>query len=88
MASKARFTAKGQDIAASFLNLADSALSWRDTYWDRTYNTGGADELTDQDVAAAGVTAADITGMTTFADALESFLVANRPYLSKMRNDL
>jgi hypothetical protein len=57
-------------------------------YWDRTYNDGGADELTDGDVESLGVTAADVTGMVTFADAFDTFMAANRAYLSKMRNDL
>lgn len=88
MADKSRYAQRGREIAAAFLNLSDDAFSWRNAYWDRAYNEGGANELTDQDVAAADVTAADVTGLTTFADALETFLASNRPYLSKMRNDL
>lgn len=75
-------------MAGIFANLADDILSFRDIYWDRGYNSGGADELLDADVASLGVAAEDVTGMITFADALETFLVANRAYLSKMRNDL
>lgn len=87
MADTQKYAQRGRDIAATFLNLSDDALAWRNTYWDRGYNTGGAAEITDAAVEGAGVTAADVTGMITFADALDAFLVANRGYLSKMRND-
>ena len=62
--------------------------AWRNTYWDRTYNAGGADAITDENVVETGVTAADITGLVTFADALDTFLVSTRPYLSNMRQDM
>ena len=88
MADKAKFATNGRGLAAAMLILGDQIASWRNTYWDRAYNDGGAGELTDEDVAAAGVTAADVTGLTTFADALDTFMASNRPYLSKMRNDL
>lgn len=88
MANKLTYADKGRGLASIFANLSDDILAWRDVFWDRAYNDGGADDLTDNDVAAVGVTSADIVGMVTFADALETFLVANRAYISKMRNDL
>ena len=88
MANKAQYAQRGRELSTVAANLIDQVLAWRDVWWDRAYNDGGADELTDNDVAAVGVTTADITGMVTFADALETFLVANRAYISKMRNDL
>ncbi len=88
MSDKLRFTTEAQAAASIVSKLADTVLALRDVWWDRAYNSGGADELTDADVESLGVTAADVTGMITFADALETFLVANRAYLSKMRNDL
>jgi hypothetical protein len=75
-------------MAAIFSNLADDISALQGVWFDRGYNDGGSDELTDQDVAALGVTAADVTGMITFAGALDTFLASNRGYLSKMRNDL
>ena len=88
MSNKINYARRGQDMAGVFSNLADDVLAFRDIYWDRGYNDNGAAELVDADVGALGVTAADVTGMITFADALETFLIANRGYLSKMRNDL
>ena len=91
MANKANFARQAQQMAASFSALADDIAALKKVYWDRGYNSGnpgGADPLADADVEALGITAADVTGMITFADALDTFLTANRGYLSKMRNDL
>ena len=86
--SKTKFVSQGQEMAGVMARLADSLGTWRDVYWDRAYNSGGTAELTDADVESLGVTAADVTGLVTFADALDTFMLANRAYLSKMRNDL
>jgi hypothetical protein len=88
MANKQQYAERGRSMASTFSNLSDDILSLQNVFFDRGYGVGGSDELTDQDVAGAGVTAADVTGMITFAGALDTFLAANRGYLSKMRNDL
>ncbi len=88
MANKANYVKQGQQMAASFSALSHDFAAWRDVFWDRTYNSGGANEMTDTDVESLGVTAADVTGLVSFSDALDAFMVANRAYLSKMRNDI
>jgi len=88
MSNKTRYASRAQDMASIFSNLADDISSLQAIYFDRGYNAGAADALTDADVEALGITAADVTGMITFAGALETFMAANRGYLSKMRNDL
>ena len=88
MSNKARYASKAMDMASIFSNLADDITALESVWWDRGYNSGGADELTDADVEALGITAADVNGMIVFAGALQTFLTANRAYLSKMRNDL
>ena len=85
---KEKFSRRAQDMAAIFSNLSDDIGALQGVFFDRGYGSGGADELTDADVEALGITAADVTGMITFAGALDTFLAANRGYLSKMRNDL
>ena len=52
MANKANFARQGQQMAASFSALADDILSLQNIYWDRGYNSGGADPLADADVEA------------------------------------
>ena len=88
MAQKDNYAHKAQQMAASFSALSDDILSLQAIWFDRAYNSGGADELTDADVEALGITASDVTVMITFAGSLYTFLAANRGYLSKMRNDL
>lgn len=88
MANKINYVRQGQQMAASLATLADNIGTWRNVFWDRTYNDGGVAELTNADVESLGVTAADVTGLVTFADALDTFMLANRAYLSKMRNDI
>ena len=88
MSNKAKYVSRAQDMAASFSALSDDISALQAIYFDRGYGSGGADELTDADVEALGITAADVTGMITMAGALDTFLAANRGYLSKMRNDL
>ncbi len=86
--NKVTFTARGRELATALALQMNDLAAWRNTYWDRTYNDGGADEITDANVEASGVSAADITGLVTFADALDTFLVSTRPYLSNMRQDM
>lgn len=88
MSDKLQYTRRARDMAAIFSNLADDISALQGVWFDRGYNASGDDELTDQDVATLGVTAADVTGMITFAGALDTFLASNRGYLSKMRNDI
>ena len=88
MSDKVRFSREAQEAASVFSKLSDTVAALQSVYFDRAYNSGGADELIDADVEALGITAADVVGMITFAGALETFMAANRGYLSKMRNDL
>ena len=86
--NKSTYARRGREMATGIALQLDELLTWRNVYWDRAYNATGADELTDADVADLGITAADVTGLTTFADAFETFMASNRPYLSKMRSDI
>ena len=88
MANKQHYSRQAQQMAASFSALADDIGALQAIYFDRGYNSGGADELLDADVESLGIDAGAVTGMITFAGALETFMAANRGYLSMMRNDL
>ena len=88
MSNKTQYASRAQDMASIFSNLSDDIAALQAVWFDRGYNGGGADELTDADVESLGITADVVTGIITFAGALETFMAANRGYLSKMRNDL
>ena len=86
--NKTTYTRRGRELATALALQMTDLAAWRNTYWDRTYNAGGADEIEDADITEVGVSAADVTGLTTFADALDTFMTTNRPYLSNMRQDM
>lgn len=88
MSYKVRFSREAQEAASVFSKLSDTIAALQAVYFDRGYNSGGADELTDADVESLGIDAEAVVGMITFAGALETFMAANRGYLSMMRNDL
>ena len=88
MASKIIYARQGQNLSATFLNLADDIAAWRNTYFDRDYDSGGDEEIVDGDVSDLGITAAMVSGLITAADALDTYIAANRAYMSRMRNDL
>lgn len=88
MSDKVRFSREAQEAASVFSKLSDTIAALQAVYFDRGYNSGGADELTDADVESLGIDAEAVVGMITFAGALETFMAANRGYLSMMRNDL
>lgn len=86
--NKTTFARRGRELATALALQMNDLSAWRNTYWDRTYNAGGADAIVDVDIADTGVSAGDITGLVTFADALDTFLTSTRPYLSNMRQDM
>lgn len=88
MSSKTKYAQRAQEMAGVMSRLVSDIEQWKGVYWDRGYNSGGADVLVDADVESLGLTAADVTGLVTFSDALDTFMAANRAYLSKVRNDL
>lgn len=88
MSNKTKYVTRAQEMASIFSALTDDIIALQSVWFDRGYNTSGADEMTSQDLDGMTVTVADVTGMVTFAAALDTFLTANRGYLSKMRNDL
>ncbi len=86
--NKTTYARRGRELATALALQMNDLAAWRNTYWDRTYNASGADEIIDADITDVGVSAADVTGLTTFADALDTFMTTNRPYLSNMRQDM
>lgn len=86
--NESTYARRGREMATTLSLQFDELLAWRGVYWDRGYNAGGADEIIAEDIEEQDISVADLTGMITFADALETFLVANKAYLSKMRQDM
>lgn len=58
-------------------------VDWRDVYFDRGYGTGGAQEITVQDLNGTGITPANIAGVINLAEQLQNF----RDNLPVQQND-
>lgn len=77
---------------AQVISMLDSLVG---VYFDRGYNSGGAEEIADSDLESLGITAADLVATITLAQQLQNFAngdaVAPADYsatLNKMRTDI
>lgn len=84
MTQEEKFARQAADMATSIASIYYALVSWKKVYWDRGYS----ETLTDEQLAAIGLTKDDVVGMLTFTDALETFMAANMGYVSKARNDI
>ncbi|MBN1991364.1 MAG: hypothetical protein JW953_01575 [Anaerolineae bacterium] len=74
MSKKLDFVTASQDVSTILGQIAPKFQVLFEVYFDRGYNGGGADPITDEDIAAAGVTAADVAAFTTLAENVGKFL--------------
>jgi len=74
MSNKTNFVASMQKAATTQGQQQAVLKTIYETYFDRGYNAGGADELTDEDVASLGVTAADVAGFITVCEQFGNFM--------------
>lgn len=54
-------TVRGE--VTSFLNALENLCELQATYFARTYNTGGADEIIDADITASKITASQLNNL-------------------------
>jgi hypothetical protein len=67
MSQKDVFINQATIVASALAQSFDNALALANVYFDRGYNGGGANELTTNDLEAAGLTPAQIaSGITLF----------------------
>lgn len=71
---KTTFGQKMQAASTTLAQVADQFADLFTVYFDRGYNTGGANPIADEDVAALGITAADIAAGITLAEQIQNFL--------------
>ena len=89
---KTAFATKCQELCHNQSLLANQFKDIYSIYFDRTYNSGGADEITDADLEAFEFDAATLAGVITLSEQLDKMLnnqaVAQADYdqtLNKMR---
>ncbi len=86
MSKKVEFTKKLQEVCSQLGQVADIADSLEELYFDRTYNSGGADAITDADISSTGLTAAQVGAIITLLQQFQNFVgnsaVTTADYLS------
>ena len=95
MSRKLDFTQNLQGKVGALALAADELKNLYDLYFDRGYNSGGADPIVDGDIADTEITAADVTLAITFVENLEKLLTNQDPTngdydatLNKVRSDI
>lgn len=95
MATKLTFAGKAQDSATTMANIGDQLADLYSVYFDRGYNSGGANPITDDDLASLGMTAVQLGNLITLAEQFANFLgnaaVAQDDYdvtLNAIRTDI
>ena len=94
MANKTTFTTQMKVDITELANLYNSLRDAVDVFFDRGYNSGGADPIVDGDITDLDVTAANVGSAITLTQQLTNFFenaaVAQGDYdltLSVMRGD-
>lgn len=77
MANKSDYAQKLRQTSGQFMQAAEELATLYAAYFDRGYNGGGSDPITDPDVADQETTAADITAGITAAEQLANYLDAS-----------
>lgn len=85
---KVTFAKQCQDAATSLAIAADAAADLYSIYFDRGYNSGGADPITDADLEAHEITAAEISSFMSMAENLALFLNNGSPAQSDYDSSL
>lgn len=74
MATKITFATQAQVAATSLAQVADQLANLETVYFDRGYNSGGSDPITDVDIASLNFTAADLASLITLIQQFNNFL--------------
>jgi hypothetical protein len=93
MANKLDFANRIIDRTTEMMELASELSKLHEFYFDNGLDSGAADPITDQDVAASDITAAEIGDVINFAGHLDTWLNDGVPFqadwsvtLNKVRN--
>ena len=95
MVKKIDFATKVQANTTSIAGLKDTLEDVVEVFFARGYNAGGADPITDADLAGTGITLADLTACITMFQQIANFFgnqaVTQGDYsttVNKMRTDI
>jgi len=68
-----RYARRLQDITTQLAQIADDCPDLFKLFWDRGYGAGGANVITDEQLSAIGLTAADVSAMITLIEQFDNF---------------
>lgn len=74
MSQKESYVQRLQGAATSLAQTADLLADLVTVYFDRGYNSGGANAIGDDDIESTGMTAAQVGSVITLAEQLSNFL--------------
>lgn len=74
MANKITFVEKLQAAATLLAQVADAFADLESVYFDRGFNSGGANAIADADIAGTGLTAAQVGSGITLAQQVSKFV--------------
>ena len=80
--SKVAFAQEAQALSTIVADVSKRMADVFDTYFDRGYNGGGSNAITDPDLTSLGVTAAQIAAFITLAENINIFLNNGAPFQS------
>lgn len=79
MNQKETFVQKLQAAATQIAQASDQFANLETVFFDRTYNSGGANQIQDVDIEATGLTAAQVGSLITLGQQLQLFLNNGAP---------
>ncbi len=95
MASKLNFATQLQANITQFAQLMDRLGDNQSSYFDRTFQAGGANAIVDADVASLNITAVQVGSAITFIQQLQKLLANTAPTvgayqttIDQVRNDV
>lgn len=95
MATKLTWAGQAQTDATALAQVADKLANLETVYFDRGYDSGGSNPITNDDVISLNITAADLGSLITLIQQLNNFLgnltVSTADYdatLNTVRNDV
>jgi hypothetical protein len=95
MATKLVLAGQAQTVATNFIQAAAQLAEIEATYFDRGYDGGGGNPITNDDIQSLNITAANLAALITLAQQIANFLdntaVAPADYratLNAIRTDL
>jgi hypothetical protein len=74
MATKLTWAGQAQTDATTLAQVADRLANLETVYFDRGYDSGGSNPITNDDVVSLSITAADLAALITLTQQLSNFL--------------